>query len=634
MLHTIRVCTGTAVQPTHYLRNLQVAMGKKSKRPRAKQTGAIKPFVLFEQVWNQVTENGTIKDIDFVLRNENDLLRHLPSLEVTYPIRAARLYYILAMTIDYHHENHFPPKSDPLTYGHRYRVENCTTPQLENALSYIQKAFALTNEDATDRNKFNGYRTYLIDFCKRISREDVLRDLYQKSFAWGKFQEVDQEILVNYLKLKMQLDDYRGTIQIYNDNKEKIELLLVSERLLIYLIVAESHQSLNEYKKAIKLCEKRIKLLKEKIGAYSSLSEALSAVGRIYFRLGDNEKALTYHYDSLEQTNSANTASNERVKSNTPSIHGDIAAVLSNMGRDEEAIKMLKEGIEFSTEHHVQMARKGMKKHSVAKFDESHINLYRQLCDVYTKIGKWGLALTTITTYFKVVRDMKMQHEQVIEWLVGQERLGKIYLERCFASDVVFSGGEPLLPRAKEWTDKALRNLKLVHNLELRKEKNTSLEASFYLEIAQQNFLSGKLERQSLEEWEESRSSAHEYLKKYLDYQVTALKTCCQACDRACTDDVSKLVCDKCLVARFCCEGHLAKSWKRGRVCHRYLCPLFKRWREVKKGKRKEDSMKEVIDEFFQAIWAKSGAGKAIKKIEQEGGVWWGMVSCQEDSDS
>jgi tetratricopeptide (TPR) repeat protein len=242
-------------------------MGKKSKRPRAKQTGAIKPFVLFEQVWNQVTENGTIKDIDFVLRNENDLLRHLPSLEVTYPIRAARLYYILAMTIDYHHENHFPPKSDPLTYGHRYRVENCTTPQLENALSYIQKAFALTNEDATDRNKFNGYRTYLIDFCKRISREDVLRDLYQKSFAWGKFQEVDQEILVNYLKLKMQLDDYRGTIQIYNDNKEKIELLLVSERLLIYLIVAESHQSLNEYKKAIKLCEKRIKLLKEKIGA-------------------------------------------------------------------------------------------------------------------------------------------------------------------------------------------------------------------------------------------------------------------------------------------------------------------------------------------------------------------------------
>jgi hypothetical protein len=64
------------------------------------------------------------------------------------------------------------------------------------------------------------------------------------------------------------------------------------------------------------------------------------------------------------------------------------------------------------------------------------------------------------------------------------------------------------------------------------------------------------------------------------------------------------------------------------------LCPLFKRWREVKKGKRKEDSMKEVIDEFFQAIWAKSGAGKAIKKIEQEGGVWWGMVSCQEDSDS
>ena len=606
-------------------------MGKKSKRTRAKQTGAIKPFVLFEQVWNQVTENGTIKDIDFVLRNENDLLRHLPSLEVTYPNRAARLYYILAMTIDYHHENHFPPKSDPLTYGHRYRVENCTTPQLENALSYIQKAFALT-EDATDRNKFNGYRTYLIDFCKRISREDVLRDLYQQSFALGKFQEVDQEILVNYLKLKMQLDDYRGTIQVYNENKDKIEFLLVSERLLIYLIVSESHQSLNEYKKAIKLCEKRIKLLKEKIGAYSSLSEALSAVGRIYFRLGDDEKALTYHYDSLEQTSSVK--SNERVKSHSPSIHGDIAAVLSNMGREEEAIKMLKEGIEFSTENHVQMAREGMTKHSVAKFDESHINLYRQLCDVYTKIGKWGLALTTITTYFKVVRDMKMQHGQVIEWVVGQERLGKIYLERCFASDVVFSGGEPLLPRAKEWTDKALQNLKLVHNLELRKEKNTSLEASIYLEIAQQNFLSGKLERQSLEEWEESRSSAHEYLKKYLDYQVTALKTCCQACDRACTDDVSNLVCDRCLVARFCCEDHLAKSWKRGRVCHRYLCPLFKRWREVKKKKRKEDSMEELIDEFFQAIWAKSGAGKAIRKIEQEGGVWWGMVSCEEDSDS
>mmetsp|Transcript_16706 Transcript_16706/g.25032 ORF Transcript_16706/g.25032 Transcript_16706/m.25032 type:complete len:613 (-) Transcript_16706:234-2072(-) len=609
-------------------------MGKKSKRTRAKQTGAIKPFVLFEQVWNQVTENGTIKDIDFVLRNENNLLRHLPSLEVTYPNRAARLYYILAMTIDYHEEHHFPPKSDPLTYGHRYRVENCTSPQIENALSYIQKAFALT-EDPTDRNKFNGYRTYLIDFAKRISREDVLRNLYQQSFALGKFQEVDQEILVNYLKLKMQLDDYRGTIQIYNDNKKKIEFLLVSERLLIYLIVSESHESLNEYKKAIYLCEKRIALLREKVGAFSacsSLSEALSAVGRMYFRLGDDEKALTYLKDCLEQTSSANTESTERVKSHLPSIHGNIAAALTNMGREEEAIKMLKQAIEFSTGIHVQMARKGMKKHSLAKFDESHLNLYRQLCDVYTKIGKWGLALTTITEYFKVVRQLKMQDGHIIEWVVGEERLGKIYLERCFASDVVSSGGEPLLPRAKEWTDQALQNLKLVHTLELRKEKNTSLEANFYLEIAQQHFLSCKLERQSLEEREESRSSAHEYLKKYLDYQVTTLKTCCQACDRACTDDVSNLVCDRCLVARFCCEDHLAKSWKRGRVCHRYLCPLFKGWREVQKKRRKEDSMEELIDEFFEAIWAKSGAGKAIKKIKQEGGAWWGMVASEEDS--
>ena len=60
-----------------------------------------------------------------------------------------------------------------------------------------------------------------------------------------------------------------------------------------------------------------------------------------------------------------------------------------------------------------------------------------------------------------------------------------------------------------------------------------------------------------------------------------------------------------CKVARYCSRDHSIQAWKKGRLCHKVMCPWLKRWRKITEGK---DATTELCDElcndFFERVLA------------------------------
>ena len=43
--------------------------------------------------------------------------------------------------------------------------------------------------------------------------------------------------------------------------------------------------------------------------------------------------------------------------------------------------------------------------------------------------------------------------------------------------------------------------------------------------------------------------------------------------------------CCVCKVARYCSLAHTGQAWKKGRLRHKVMRPLLKRWRKIAEGK-------------------------------------------------
>ena len=53
----------------------------------------------------------------------------------------------------------------------------------------------------------------------------------------------------------------------------------------------------------------------------------------------------------------------------------------------------------------------------------------------------------------------------------------------------------------------------------------------------------------------------------------------CQMCNQTCPNDAHMEKCSVCKVARYCSRSHNIQVWQQGRLCHKMMCPLLKRWR-------------------------------------------------------
>jgi len=119
-------------------------------------------------------------------------------------------------------------------------------------------------------------------------------------------------------------------------------------------------------------------------------------------------------------------------------------------------------------------------------------------------------------------------------------------------------------------------------------------------------------------------------LKKYLDLTVEFGSSCCQACHQSCAKDETMMVCVGCLVTRYCSQAHQRRAWKKGRLCHKVMCPLLKRWRRLQNGEYTTDSCNAIFNDFFESIvadlWVLATPRSDASEIEAQ------PFKCEEES--
>ena len=59
--------------------------------------------------------------------------------------------------------------------------------------------------------------------------------------------------------------------------------------------------------------------------------------------------------------------------------------------------------------------------------------------------------------------------------------------------------------------------------------------------------------------------------------------------------------CSGCKVTRYCSRAHQEHAWKKGRFCHKVMCPLLNRWRKME-AKGSEESCSALFSNFFESI--------------------------------
>jgi len=63
--------------------------------------------------------------------------------------------------------------------------------------------------------------------------------------------------------------------------------------------------------------------------------------------------------------------------------------------------------------------------------------------------------------------------------------------------------------------------------------------------------------------------------------------------------------CSVCKVARYCSRVHSIQAWKKGRLCHKVMCPWLKRWRKIAEGKSSTTELcDELCNDFFERVLA------------------------------
>jgi len=118
---------------------------------------------------------------------------------------------------------------------------------------------------------------------------------------------------------------------------------------------------------------------------------------------------------------------------------------------------------------------------------------------------------------------------------------------------------------------------------------------ALFLDLAQEHYFLGDLEK------------AHAALKTYLGGTVQLGPSYCQRCYQTFAKDAILEKCSVCKVARYCSRDHSIQAWKKGRLCHKVMCPLLKRWRKITEGKgttTRTELCDELFNDFFERVLA------------------------------
>ena len=169
--------------------------------------------------------------------------------------------------------------------------------------------------------------------------------------------------------------------------------------------------------------------------------------------------------------------------------------------------------------------------------------------------------------------------------------LGHMYLKfHCFETGGGNSARAPhavgsTLHLAREWSLMAL-NTNLRHNFQ---------STGVTLDLARQEFLLGE------------EDDAIAMLELYLTICVHEGRNCCEFCWQVRGEDAPMETCGGCGVARYCSREHQELSFNKKTTrlhtfSHKIMCPLWKRGRNIKKGKETAEDCRQYFLDFLASL--------------------------------
>ena len=299
-------------------------------------------------------------------------------------------------------------------------------------------------------------------------------------------------------------------------------------------------------------------------------SNLLSSLGRHFALMGDEKQAL--HYVKLCRKIQFSEREIREKDAELYALTSLVYAYLAMEKHDQEAIDIAKRALHIS---------KSMRK------QETEMEMYHVLAEAYIKAKQWDDAIAALETVLLRAEEYDGLKEMYGTYRSAYKVLGQVHLEKFCVDKALIETPDD----RNEVLQKALS-----YQLKARGYANpnkTRDSDSDLVDLAQEYYLLGE------------KSKAYDYLCQHLDRLYIVGIHSCQHCRQVCQDDMMQ-ICRGCKVSAFCSPAHQKKAWKKGRLSHKYMCPVLNRWRVLnKKGRVRSDADEAValFEEFFASAF-------------------------------
>ena len=379
-------------------------------------------------------------------------------------------------------------------------------------------------------------------------------------------------------KESMDPGDILTFAQIVNNDESSRSLTILEEYLetierswnkheqyRAYHMIAGLYRGKDHFAKSNMYFERQLSIAKEtKLVELEYL--ALHGLGHNYGRMGDYDNAMV----CLEQALVIQSERGDDRIGMTYTAMGDV--LVAQEGREKEAILMFQKSVGLFEEGNVS---------------EALIRLFLKLGNAYRSIGAWDDAIASLEKGLSIADSIEDASLGSRLNAIAKKSLGNVYLEKFHSTDEslvdIPERNEELIRKALFWSEAARKQSRF----------EGARDPTCALDLAQEYYFLGDSEK------------AHDALEIYLAGMVHMGESCCQACNEICAKDTIMKKCSFCKVARYCSVAHSIQGWRKGRLCHKVMCPYLQRWRKIKPGKRKTIELRDALcNDFFERVLA------------------------------
>jgi tetratricopeptide (TPR) repeat protein len=527
-------------------------MGKKSRKPirnklkdtaAASSTTAVAATVLaleWDQLVNQMSifnQMFTSKDWEGIFQTESTVTRAAKMLENDHPLIAGSCYYYLAT-------------------AHK---ELGREGGIEQAIVCFQKALEMAKK-ASDERLHHGAVLDLTTCFIETGRIQEAMDLYKSLVSDIEKERLDPNCILALTATLKRHKEYGRALEVLEDHLDVIESTWDKPRqCAAYGMIACNYLGMYDYNKSIVHYERQLSIA-EDIKDAALEAEALYGLGYNHGRVCDCDKAMEWLEQGLVPlSDTGDIVGQGRIYY----VMGVV--LLAQDGREQEAIEMLQ------------------KANGILETCDDPEGMSFILCklgEAYTRIVAWDDAIKALEKGISIAVSIEFQFKSNELQSQANQLLGQTYLEQYYSDESLVG-----VPATRE---EVIRKASLCSQeaINLRREDDPT-KPIVYLDLVQELYFLGDTE------------NAQAVLTEYLDRTVKLGPSHCQTCHQSCAKDETMMVCVGCHVARYCSQDHQRRAWKKGRLCHKVMCPLLKRWRRLQKGRYTTDSRNAIFNDFF-----------------------------------